>query len=41
MLVPLELIEPHIQRLWAMRLTDREIVAELRKVIDLTEYGIG
>jgi hypothetical protein len=39
--VPLELIEPHIQRLWAARLTDRQIVAKLQKVIDLSEYGIG
>ncbi|KAH0826501.1 hypothetical protein J3R83DRAFT_5506 [Lanmaoa asiatica] len=38
---PLGMIEPHIRRLWAARLTDRAIIAELRKVIDLNEYGIG
>lgn len=40
-LAPLEEIEPHIRRLWKVRLTDKEIVAELRKCIDTTQYGIG
>ncbi|KIM55944.1 hypothetical protein SCLCIDRAFT_29984 [Scleroderma citrinum Foug A] len=34
-------IEPHIRRLWKARLTDKEILAELRKHIDSDEYGIG
>lgn len=40
-LAPLELIKPHILRLWAARLTDQEIIAELQKEINLDEYGIG
>jgi len=28
-------------RLWKAHLTDKEIVAELRKHIDTGEYGIG
>lgn len=38
---PLELIEPHIRRLWKVRLNDRQIVAELQKHIDTSQYGIG
>ncbi|KIJ62106.1 hypothetical protein HYDPIDRAFT_169273 [Hydnomerulius pinastri MD-312] len=38
---PLHLIEPHIRRLWKARLTDRDIVTELRKHIDTDMYGIG
>ncbi|KAG9312434.1 hypothetical protein JVU11DRAFT_6818 [Chiua virens] len=38
---PLELIEPHIQRLWAARQTDRQIVGALQKVFDTDQYGIG
>ncbi|KIJ06201.1 hypothetical protein PAXINDRAFT_92365 [Paxillus involutus ATCC 200175] len=38
---PLELIQPHIMRLWKARMTDREIVSELQKHIDTNEYGIG
>lgn len=38
---PLDQIEPHIRRLWKACLTDKEIVAEIRKSIDTTVYGIG
>ncbi|KIO00307.1 hypothetical protein M404DRAFT_153118 [Pisolithus tinctorius Marx 270] len=38
---PLDDIEPHIMRMWKAHLTDRQIVAELCKVIDTNEYGIG
>ncbi|KIO06669.1 hypothetical protein M404DRAFT_138443, partial [Pisolithus tinctorius Marx 270] len=38
---PLDNIEPHIMWMWKACLTDRQIVAELRKVINTNEYGIG
>ncbi|KAG9311682.1 hypothetical protein JVU11DRAFT_7919 [Chiua virens] len=38
---PLSQIEPLIRQLWAARLTDRQIVSELRKSIDGNQYGIG
>ncbi|KAG9308115.1 hypothetical protein JVU11DRAFT_12515 [Chiua virens] len=38
---PLELIEPHIRCLWAARLTDRQIMDELQKIIDPDMYGLG
>ncbi|KAI6010570.1 hypothetical protein BKA83DRAFT_16275 [Pisolithus microcarpus] len=38
---PLDQIKPHIMRFWKARLTDKEIVAELRKHIDTSQYGIG
>ncbi|KAI6152555.1 hypothetical protein BKA82DRAFT_4338062 [Pisolithus tinctorius] len=38
---PVELIEPHVQRLWKACFNDCQILAELRKHIDLSQYGIG
>ncbi|KAI6011252.1 hypothetical protein BKA83DRAFT_4502818 [Pisolithus microcarpus] len=38
---PLDQIEPHIRRLWKARLTDKEIIAEVRKHIDMSVYGIS
>ncbi|KAL4064534.1 hypothetical protein J3A83DRAFT_4361015 [Scleroderma citrinum] len=38
---PVELIKPHIRQLWQVHLTKREIVAELQKLIDTSQYGIG
>ncbi|KAL4077214.1 hypothetical protein V8B97DRAFT_2102577 [Scleroderma yunnanense] len=38
---PLNQIEPHIRQLWKACLTDKQIVAEIRKHIDTNEYGIG
>ncbi|KAH0839434.1 hypothetical protein J3R83DRAFT_215 [Lanmaoa asiatica] len=38
---PLELILPHIMRLWQARLTDEEILSELHKIFDTTQYGLG
>ncbi|KIK92392.1 hypothetical protein PAXRUDRAFT_147444 [Paxillus rubicundulus Ve08.2h10] len=38
---PHEQIKPHIRQLWKARLTDREIVQELRNRIDTTQYGIS
>ncbi|KAI6156784.1 hypothetical protein BKA82DRAFT_4345834 [Pisolithus tinctorius] len=38
---PLSDIEPHIMHMWKARLNDRQIVEELRKLIDTNQYGIG
>ncbi|KAI6008923.1 hypothetical protein F5J12DRAFT_920784 [Pisolithus orientalis] len=38
---PLDDVEPHIMQMWKAHLTDRQIVAELHKVINTNEYGIG
>lgn len=38
---PIEEIEPHIMRMWKARFNDRQIVEELRKLIDTNQYGIG
>ncbi|KAG1835956.1 hypothetical protein DFJ58DRAFT_735324 [Suillus subalutaceus] len=38
---PLEVIAPHILRMWKARQTDHQIVLELQKHIDTTRYGIG
>ncbi|KAG6370288.1 hypothetical protein JVT61DRAFT_12239 [Boletus reticuloceps] len=38
---PLDLIQPHIVRLWQARQTDQEILTELHKVFDTTQYGLG
>ncbi|KAI5988558.1 hypothetical protein EDD15DRAFT_2389274 [Pisolithus albus] len=38
---PLDQIEPHIRQLWKARLTDKEIIAEVRKHIDTSVYGIS
>ncbi|KAG1824248.1 hypothetical protein DFJ58DRAFT_738729 [Suillus subalutaceus] len=38
---PLDVIEPHILRLWKARQTDRQIVAELQKHFDTSCYGLG
>ncbi|KAG2748533.1 hypothetical protein P692DRAFT_20874841 [Suillus brevipes Sb2] len=38
---PLELIAPHILRMWKARQTDHQIVLELQKHIDTSRYGIG
>ncbi|KAG1836109.1 hypothetical protein F4604DRAFT_1943658 [Suillus subluteus] len=38
---PLDVIEPHILRLWKARETDRQIVAELQKHFDTSRYGLG
>ncbi|KIK94040.1 hypothetical protein PAXRUDRAFT_143761 [Paxillus rubicundulus Ve08.2h10] len=41
LLAPLVLIEPHIKQLWKARLTDKDIVQELQKHIDMNQCGIG
>ncbi|KAG1778331.1 hypothetical protein EV702DRAFT_1220104 [Suillus placidus] len=38
---PLDIIEPHILRLWKARQTDKQIVAELQKHFDTSRYGLG
>ncbi|KIK23170.1 hypothetical protein PISMIDRAFT_11080 [Pisolithus microcarpus 441] len=38
---PIQEIELHITRMWKARLNDRQIVEELRKLIDTNQYGIG
>ncbi|KAF8119494.1 hypothetical protein EV363DRAFT_1462101 [Boletus edulis] len=38
---PLGEIIPHIHHLWKARLTDAQIVAELQKHFDTSEYGLG
>ncbi|KAG1842049.1 hypothetical protein DFJ58DRAFT_732242 [Suillus subalutaceus] len=38
---PLDVIEPHILRLWKARQTDRQIVTELQKHFDTSRYGLG
>ncbi|KAG6376630.1 hypothetical protein JVT61DRAFT_1614 [Boletus reticuloceps] len=38
---PLEELEPHTWQLWKARLIDKDIVAELCKCIDTTQYGIS
>ena len=40
-LAPLEVLEPHIRRLWQSHLTDEQMLSELRKVFDTTQYGLG
>jgi hypothetical protein len=40
-LAPLDIIEPHILRLWKARQTDKQIVAELQKHFDTSRYGLG
>jgi hypothetical protein len=40
-LAPLDIIEPHIHRLWKARQTDKQIVAELQKHFDTSRYGLG
>ncbi|KAI6102257.1 hypothetical protein F5141DRAFT_1008315, partial [Pisolithus sp. B1] len=37
----LDQIEPHIMQLWKARLMDKEIIAELCKHINTSQYGIG
>ena len=39
--VPLEQIAPHILRLWKACRTDKEILREIHKHIDTSQYGIG
>ncbi|KAI6032452.1 hypothetical protein EDC04DRAFT_2922060, partial [Pisolithus marmoratus] len=39
--VPLDQIKPLIRQLWKACLTDQEIVAKIRKHIDMSMYGIG
>ncbi|KAG1738475.1 hypothetical protein EDB19DRAFT_1982912 [Suillus lakei] len=38
---PLDIIQPHILRLWKARQTDKQIVAELQKHFDTQRYGLG
>jgi hypothetical protein len=40
-LAPLDIIQPHILRLWKARQTDKQIVAELQKHFDTEHYGLG
>ncbi|KAG2112122.1 hypothetical protein BD769DRAFT_1689849 [Suillus cothurnatus] len=40
-LAPLDIIEPHIHRLWKACQTDKQIVAELQKHFDTSCYGLG
>ncbi|KAG2124934.1 hypothetical protein BD769DRAFT_1669092 [Suillus cothurnatus] len=38
---PLDIIQPHILRLWKARQTDKQIVAELQKHFNTEHYGLG
>ena len=38
---PLEEITPHIHRLWKACLTDAQIVQELQKHFDTSQYGLA
>ncbi|KAG2739204.1 hypothetical protein P692DRAFT_20757479, partial [Suillus brevipes Sb2] len=38
---PLDVIRPHILRLWKARQTDKQIVAELQKHFDTSQYGLA
>ena len=40
-LAPLEVLEPHIRWLWQSHLTDEQMLSELHKVFDTTQYGLG
>jgi len=40
-LAPLKLIETHIRQMWEVRQSDKQILNELHKIIDMTQYGLG